>query len=222
MYLKNKILLSSGMIWVVFLFMVYVGAQHYLLPSLLHVESGGHQEIIINQYAFNQIINSYLMIVMFIGLLLGGLAGYFLYVVFTQNENILQRLHYAMANKEKEVAELYKKISMLEQRAEKADRVDNMLHSACDLLNSLGTSVSLAKEKIENSSAEKLTDLVMLLAQHQNNLGEFIMNDAQGQQVPSYLAVIAKMWVDENNYLVNELALLDSNFNKINHIIKTI
>ncbi len=221
MRVENKVFLLLGFLWILFLSIVYVGACHYLLASLLNLEDGS-QEILINHYAFNQTIKQYLIVFIFIGLLFGGLAGYLLRAVSVYYSHTLKQLHHVMAEQVNKMDELHKKLSLLEQRAEKAEKVEGMFHTVYDLLNSMGTSLSLSQEKIENSNVNKLTDLVMLLAQHQDNVGAFIMNDAQGQQVPSYLAVISKAWVEENAFLIKELTLLVTCFNKMNRVIHAI
>jgi two-component system NtrC family sensor kinase len=216
---KNKILLSLGVLGILFFLIVYLSGHHYLLPNLLNIESGGDQAISINRYAFNQVIHNYLIVIICIGLFLSGIVGFLLHIFLKKNETAVKNLHYAMANEVKKVEELYEKLSILEKNAKK---IEDILHPACDLLNNIGTSLSLAKEKIENSNAEKLTNLVTLLSQHQNDLGTFIMTSIQGQQVPSYLAMIAKAWVEENNYLAKELALLNECFNKIDYLMKMV
>lgn len=145
---------------------------------------------------------------------------YFVAKQFNHMMDSIQRLHKDLAGEVEKVNQLCNKISILEQRAAKADRASGVFHKVCDLLNSIATSVYVTRERIGNSKAEKLTDLARLFVEQQDNLGFFMTQDAKGQHVPAYLAMLAKIWVEENKYVLEEFVLLGNNLAEIRNSIK--
>ncbi|GEM_PF-6178036 len=166
MRLQTQVILSLGLLWIAFLGFVYVGAHDYLLASLLQIESKENQEILINQYAFSQVIKHYLTVFIFLGLVFGVLAWYLLRGVFIKHSDTLQSLHHTMAEEVKREGELHQKIAVLEKRSEKADRVDGIFHDLCDHLNNVGTSLALVKEQVENSNNESVMKELTSLDHH--------------------------------------------------------
>ena len=174
MRLQTQVIFSLGLLWIAFLGFVYVGAHDYLLASLLQIESNENQEILINQYAFSQAIQHYLTIFIFLGLVFGGLAWYLLRGVFIKHSDTLQVLHHTMAEQVKIESELHKKITVLEKRSEKADRVDGIFHDLCDHLNNVGTSLALVKEQVQNSNNETVMKELASIDHHFNEINRII------------------------------------------------
>lgn len=174
MRLQTQIIVSLGLLWAAFLGMVYVGASDYLLASLLQIESKGNQEILINQYAFSQMIHYYLMVFIFVGVIVFALAWYLLRGVFIKHADALQAMHQKMEEENNIVNELHRKIATLEKRSEKADKVDGIFHNVCDHLNSVGTSLTIIKEKLDHSKNESLNKALTSLEQHFNEVNRII------------------------------------------------
>jgi len=145
---------------------------------------------------------------------------YFIVTQFNHMMDNIQKLHKDLADKIVKISQLCEKVGILEQRAAKADRAGSIFHSVCDFLNGIATSAYVVRERIENSKAEKLTDLARLLTQEKDNLGIFMTQDTKGQQVPLYLTMLAQMWAEENKYLLEEIVLLSKNLIEIKNIVK--
>lgn len=136
MRLSNKVMVSVGIIWLLFCIGVYMGVYHYLLPNILYLGNDGNQEIIIHRYAYTQIVNHYFMFIAFVSFVMAVFIAYWLRNIFINH------------------AEMTQKIIALKKRSEKSDQVDQVFHAVCDHLNSIVASIALIQEKIENSKIQ--------------------------------------------------------------------
>lgn len=157
MYSQTRVLFSLGLLWAIFCSIIYFGAHHYFLIDLLRVGNEGNQEILINRYAFTQIMNHYFIAFIFMMLCLGVLVWRILRRIFKNHTEMLLRFHHTIAEQVETQDKLNQKISMLEKRIEKMDIVNGKLHAVCDHLNSMNTSLSLIREKVQSSSNQALT-----------------------------------------------------------------
>lgn len=174
MRLQTQVLVSLGLLWIAFLGIVYVGASDYLLSSLLRIEGGGTQEILINKYAFSQAIQHYLFVFIFVGIVVFVIAAFLLKGVFIKHENALQKMRLKMEEEVKMVDEMHRKVAQLEKRSEKADKVDGIFHDVCDHLNSLGTNVMVLKEQMEPLKNELVNKELESLENHFNEINRII------------------------------------------------
>lgn len=172
MRLQNKVLFYFILIWAAFLSIIDIGAHQYLLPKLLYIESGGGQEVILHRYVYQQLFNHYLLVFFFIGLLTAGLMWFVFHKVFVSHLDMLQQLHHTMALEVKKEDALSNKISLLEKQAEKAQKLDVVFHTICDLLNNMSTSLSLIQEKAGEN--KYLTEEIASLKNHLNQLNQTI------------------------------------------------
>ncbi len=150
-----------GTLWIIVLGLVSIGVYYFLLPDLLHLESQGGQEIVVNQYAYKQMFKHYLVLFVFVWLIAGALTTYLLRRISTNHEKTLQRLHHAMAEEVNKEEGLAAEIQLLQKRAEKADKVNEVLHALNDHLNTMGTSLSLLKEKSKSENTEKTREFLL-------------------------------------------------------------
>lgn len=156
-------MIALGTLWIILLGFVYIGVYHFLFPDLLHLESQGGQEIVVSQYAYQQLFKHYLVLFVFAWLIVGGLSAYLLRSIFMKQEKTLQCLHHTMADEVKKEEGLSMEVNLLQKRAEKADKMDEVFHALSDHLNTIGTSLSLLKEKTQDLNKEKSGDFTEFL-----------------------------------------------------------
>lgn len=120
---------------------------------------------------------------------------------------------------EAKVAVLNEKLVLAARRAGMADISTEVLHNVGNILNSVATSVSLAKEKTAHSKANKLARLCELLEQHKDDLNSFIQRDEKGKHIPEYIKILAQCWEQDNQYILKEIQNLDSNVSNIREVV---
>lgn len=105
------------------------------------------------------------------------------------------------------------------RRAGMADIATSVLHNIGNVLNSVNTSVAMVTEKVIQTKITNFPKLVNLLEEHKDNLGDFFDNDVKGQQALKYFPMLSEAWVQDQKYLIEELAALDKNTQHIRNII---
>src|SRR5690606_24967123 len=93
------------------------------------------------------------------------------------------------------------------------------LHNVGNILNSITTTTTLAKEHILKSRAVKLKEVNDLFEKNKDNLSQFLIKDSKGQKIFSYLSILASEWENENHYLLKEISSLDKNIDHIKNVI---
>jgi hypothetical protein len=134
--------------------------------------------------------------------------------------NTLQNVRKKLAVELKNISELHQKISDLEKKSRRMDKIDSVFHNINDLLNSIIMSIHVVKEKIEFSKVERLTEFLQLLLQKKDKEDDLMRGNAAGQHLHQYLVEIANMWGEENHALVEEITSLDKNLMVLRNITK--
>jgi C4-dicarboxylate-specific signal transduction histidine kinase len=105
------------------------------------------------------------------------------------------------------------------RKAGMAEVATGVLHNVGNVLNSVNVAASLALEKLNNSKVDGLTKATVLLAQHEQDLGDFVTRDPQGQRLPRYLQRLSGYLVAENAAVRAELEQLGRNIEHIKEIV---
>jgi signal transduction histidine kinase len=72
---------------------------------------------------------------------------------------------------------------------------------------------------VKASKAASLSKVSALLEENRGRLGEFLVNDPRGQQIPGYLAALAEHYTGEQSALLQELEQLRENIEHIKQIV---
>jgi PAS domain S-box-containing protein len=105
------------------------------------------------------------------------------------------------------------------RQAGMAEVATGVLHNVGNVLNSVNVSVNLLAEKIQQSRASGVAKVVALMREHSAQLGDYIMHDPRGRQVPLYLEQLAERLADEQAFLLNEVSCLAENLEHIKNIV---
>ena len=100
-----------------------------------------------------------------------------------------------------------------------AEVATDVLHNVGNVLNSVNVSCSLAVDRVKASKTASLFKVSALLEENRGRLGEFLVNDPRGQQIPGYLAALAEHLTGEQSALLQELKQLRENIEHIKQIV---
>lgn len=120
-----------------------------------------------------------------------------------------------------ELVQAQQRLIDLSRRSGMAEVASSVLHNVGNVLNSVNVSASLVAGKVKDSRMGKLKALVGLLADHRNDLQQFLETDAKGQRVLPYLGNLVTHFEQEQHGLLSELDLLTAHVGHIKQIIAT-
>ncbi len=100
-----------------------------------------------------------------------------------------------------------------------ADIATSVLHNIGNVLTSINISLGMIERKIASSKMSNLEGISQLLQEHQDDIGAFLASNPKGQRVPSYLTTLSNLWLDDKNYLLEELKSLEKNVGHIKDVI---
>lgn len=107
------------------------------------------------------------------------------------------------------------------RKAGMAEIATGVLHNVGNVLNSVNVSATMLTNLIKASKRPQLTQVVGLLEEHQEDLGEFITKDDKGKQVPRFLKVLSDHLAADERMLLEEARSLIDNVDHIKTIIST-
>jgi len=117
---------------------------------------------------------------------------------------------------EEKVHLLHSKLILAARRAGMADIASGVLHNIGNILNSVETSVSMAREKTEKSKASSLGNALTLLKDNTQEVG---LKEAKGKKIIEYLTLLSQAWTDENQYMLSEIENLTKNIGHIQNVV---
>ncbi|WP_419418891.1 ATP-binding protein [Legionella sp. D16C41] len=102
-----------------------------------------------------------------------------------------------------------------------AEMATSILHNVGNVLNSINTSVALLIETNQQSSIDKLPNLLDLLEKNINNLNYFLAYDERGKVAIPYFKKLIEKLENEKIKRQEELKNLDQNLNHVTQLIMT-
>jgi C4-dicarboxylate-specific signal transduction histidine kinase len=104
-------------------------------------------------------------------------------------------------------------------RAGMAEVATGILHNVGNVLNSVNVASSCVADSLKKSKAANLSKVVVLLREHEADLGAFFTTHPKGRQIPGYLAQLAEHLSGEQAGALKELAGLQKNIEHIKDIV---
>ena len=120
---------------------------------------------------------------------------------------------------EARLSDLHKQLVEASREAGMAEIATSVLHNVGNVLNSVNVSASLIVDKVRASKVSSVGRLAALIRDHENNLADFLLNDAKGQKIPAFLADLASILESERNEIMRETKSLESNIAHIKEIV---
>lgn len=100
-----------------------------------------------------------------------------------------------------------------------ADVASTVLHNVGNVLNSLNISVDVAMRALKRVPVDDIAVIASLLQQHRHELVHYLSEDAQGKQIPAYLAMLAESVTAHQAQVESELIGLSRNVDHIRHVV---
>lgn len=122
-------------------------------------------------------------------------------------------------NEEEERQQLQEHLARMTGRAAMADTATGVLHNLGNVLNSVNTSLSLARDHLAALPADALRKSCELLEQHQQDLPAFLTSHAKGQKLPTFLQEISKRLCATQAGLQEEMARLNEKVAAMREVI---
>jgi signal transduction histidine kinase len=119
----------------------------------------------------------------------------------------------------REVEKTHAQLLLASRQAGMAEIATNVLHNVGNVLNSVNISASVVVESVKKSKVSSLAKVVVLLQEHEHDLGTFITSDPKGRQLPAYLAQLSDHFREQHLATVKELDLLRGNIDHIKEIV---
>jgi PAS domain S-box-containing protein len=113
----------------------------------------------------------------------------------------------------------HRKLVAASRQAGMAEVATSVLHNVGNVLNSVNISTSIISETLQKSKAAHLADVVALIQEHSENLGEFVMRDPRGKHLPMFLAALANHLAVEKNSMLKEAEALKQHIEHIKNIV---
>ncbi len=120
---------------------------------------------------------------------------------------------------EDELATAHHRLLETSRLAGMAEVATDVLHNVGNVLNSVNVSSSLVIDRVRESKLASLPKLARLLEKNNARLGEFIVNDPQGKQIPGYLTALAECFAEDQTVMLKELDDLRKNIDHIKQIV---
>lgn len=120
---------------------------------------------------------------------------------------------------EAELEKTHRKLLEASRQAGMAEVATGVLHNVGNVLNSVSIASSCVADSIKKSKASNLSKLVLLLREHEANLGVFLTEDPKGKQIPGFLAQLADRLSNEQAGTLKELVELQKNIEHIKVIV---
>jgi signal transduction histidine kinase len=105
------------------------------------------------------------------------------------------------------------------RQAGMAEIATNVLHNVGNVLNSVNVSANLVCQKVRGSKSAGLSKAVVLMHEHEADLGDFLTTDARGKALPAYLDKLAVALAAERESIDEELQRLTNGVEHIKEIV---
>jgi signal transduction histidine kinase len=113
---------------------------------------------------------------------------------------------------------LQAELTLASRHAGMAEVATGVLHNVGNVLNSVNTSATVIREKVEGSRLVGLTKAAAMI-RSQPDAPAFIANDPKGRMLPDYIARIADVISHEHDAIRDELGHLARGIDHIKHIV---
>ncbi len=132
------------------------------------------------------------------------------------NKEIADRL-----SAEEKLENVHREFVDAARRAGMAEIATGVLHNVGNVLNSVNVSATMLTNQLKLSKVAQLGQVVSLMEENSADLGNFIMANEKGKQVPRFLKVLSDHLAEDEKMLLEEAEALIANVDHIKTIIST-
>jgi len=102
-----------------------------------------------------------------------------------------------------------------------AEVASGVLHNVGNVLNSVNVAATVCAERIKQSRAGQLGQVVSMMNEHRDDLADFLTRDARGSQLPVYLEKLSQSLQRDQETLLSEVKQVSDGLEHIKEIIRT-
>lgn len=106
------------------------------------------------------------------------------------------------------------------RKAGMADVANSVLHNVGNVLNSLNVSASVITEQVREMRISKLQQCIVMILNHDGDLGKFLSEDPRGKIIPQYLPNLVDHITGDQQQVLCELESLTKNVEHIKDIVR--
>lgn len=123
---------------------------------------------------------------------------------------------------QKERAEkTHKEMLEVSRQAGMSEVATSVLHNVGNVLNSVNVSAAVVADHVAEFKVENIARVAGLMREHGAGLGEFMMNDPRGKQLPNYLTKLAAHLGSEQAAILKEIGFVRTKIEHIKQIVAT-
>lgn len=116
--------------------------------------------------------------------------------------------------------ELQRKLVSTSRQAGMAEVATGVLHNVGNVLNSVNVTAGLIEDAIRKSKTGRIGELARLLAQHEENLGDFVVDDERGRALPAYMGKLSEHLDSEQQRMLQQMQSLNEHISHMKDIIR--
>jgi len=140
-----------------------------------------------------------------------------------QANDALQKAHDELEERVRqrttELQETHDKFIEIARKTGMAEVATGVLHNVGNVLTSVSITTESIQKSVQDSKVSYLTDVVNLLEEHTDNLGEFMTNEERGRKLPAFLANLSNELIAEQERSLEALQTLTKHVEHIAEII---
>jgi signal transduction histidine kinase len=114
-----------------------------------------------------------------------------------------------------------KEILEVTRQAGMSEVATAVLHNVGNVLNSVNISAAIVAEHVTDFKVDNIRRMAALMREQGAGLGDYMMNDPKGRQLPDYLAKLASHLCSEQTLILKEIGFVRSKIDLIKEIVNT-
>ena len=118
-----------------------------------------------------------------------------------------------------EAENIHKQLLSTSRMAGMADLATNVLHNVGNVLNGVNVLAASIATYVHNSKVPGVSRVAALLAEHREDLGRFVTDDANGRHVPGHLERLGNHLKEEQSRLLKKVNMLSESVHHIKEIV---
>ena len=117
------------------------------------------------------------------------------------------------------LADTQSRLLQASHQAGMAEVATGVLHNVGNVLNSINVSVSLLRQRVENSETASLEKVAALIEENQGRMTEFLAADPRGKMIPRFLIQVSKHMAAQDREVLAELEQMSKNVGHVKEIV---
>ncbi len=138
--------------------------------------------------------------------------------VSLENARLYNEVECRVEERTRELKAAQQELVTSARKAGMAEVASNILHNAGNILNSVGVSVSLLRDRLPRSTSASSARFSQLLKQHEHDLANFFTSP-KGQKVPRYIETLTERMEEEDGAFLSEVQELRQRIEHLQRLV---